>query len=85
MNIQLCNVTKKFRDKTILNNLNITFPSGHSSGLIEPNGVGKTTLLRMLFYLDTDYQGDISFNNIKIMTHVFFRKRPLCKIIKCSI
>ncbi|UPQ86221.1 ATP-binding cassette domain-containing protein [Ignavigranum ruoffiae] len=62
MEIQLKNISKKFGEQSIFENLSATIPSGHSIGLIGPNGIGKTTLIRMMFNLDDQYQGQIFFD-----------------------
>ena len=50
--IRLENLSKSFlfrgQRKVVADNLNITFPSGVSVGLLGRNGAGKSTLLRMI-------------------------------------
>jgi len=50
--IQLENLNKSFlfrgEQKIVADNLNLTFPSGVSVGLLGRNGAGKSTLLRMI-------------------------------------
>ena len=41
-------LTKRYGDKTVLENLNLTLESGKIYGLIGRNGAGKTTLLSMM-------------------------------------
>ena len=38
------------------------FPSGSVTALVGANGKGKTTLLRILAGLDSDYEGDITYD-----------------------
>ena len=41
-------VTKKFLDETLFDNVKLTLNSGDTIGLVGRNGEGKTTLLRLL-------------------------------------
>lgn len=42
------NISKRFDDKVILDNFNYTFARYDRLGIIGPNGIGKTTFIRML-------------------------------------
>ena len=42
------NLTKNFADKSIINNLSIQIKRGDRIGIVGPNGIGKTTLLKIL-------------------------------------
>lgn len=46
--IQVKNLTKKYGDKTALNNVTLDFEDGKIYGLLGSNGAGKTTLLRII-------------------------------------
>jgi len=46
--VQIEQVTKSFGDKTALDNISFSVPSGQICGLLGPNGAGKTTLFRLL-------------------------------------
>lgn len=59
MNIELNNVTKKYKDKVIFDSLSFTFPENEITCLMGPSGIGKTTLVRMIANL-TDYEGEIT-------------------------
>ncbi len=48
MELVLENITKEYKDKTALRNVNATLHSGQLTGLIGKNGAGKTTLLKLL-------------------------------------
>jgi ABC-type multidrug transport system ATPase subunit len=48
MKLVLENVTKKYKDKTALQNISVELCSGQLIGLIGKNGAGKTTLLKLL-------------------------------------
>ncbi len=46
--ITIENLTKKFEDKTALENLNLQINKGELFGLLGPNGAGKTTTINIL-------------------------------------
>ena len=46
--IDVRGLTKKFGDKTVVDNFNVQVPKGQIYGFLGPNGSGKTTTLRMI-------------------------------------
>lgn len=46
--IEATNLSKEFGDRLLFENLNFNIPKGAIVGIIGPNGVGKTTLFRMI-------------------------------------
>ncbi len=48
MIIELKNINKQIKGKTILNNINMLLETGKVYGLVGENGSGKTMLLRLL-------------------------------------
>lgn len=57
MAIDVKNLTKKFGNKTVVNNIDIQVPKGKIYGFLGPNGSGKTTTIRMLCGLLTPNSG----------------------------
>ena len=53
--IKLIDVSKSFKSKKALNNVNIEFNSNKINGLLGPNGSGKTTLFNITFFLSPDF------------------------------
>ncbi|MEL7564648.1 MAG: ABC transporter A family member [Dehalobacterium sp.] len=56
--IQTTNLTKKFRDKTAVNSLNLSIEQGELFALLGLNGAGKTTTIKMLTGLSSPTNGD---------------------------
>lgn len=63
MKITLKNIVKKFKDTTVLKNINLTIDSNSFTSLLGPSGCGKTTLLRIIAGLETPDSGEIYFDN----------------------
>lgn len=60
MSIQIEALTKRFDDNIIFDNLTLEIPKGRVTALTGRSGCGKTTLLRMISGLDTDFSGRIT-------------------------
>ena len=52
--------------RKVLENINFQLKKGESVGFVGANGVGKSTLLRILVGLNTGFQGDVMVNNIPL-------------------
>ena len=62
MEVQLKQIDKRYGQKVIFHNFSNTFASGKITGLVGDNGVGKSTLLRMIAGLDLAYDGHIYYD-----------------------
>lgn len=60
--LEIKNLSKKYADKTIFENLNLTINENETLVILGPSGGGKTTLLRMLAGLETIDSGTIVIN-----------------------
>lgn len=49
--IETSNLTKKYGQKAVVNNLNLSIEEGEAFGFLGPNGAGKTTTIKMLMGL----------------------------------
>jgi ABC-type multidrug transport system ATPase subunit len=57
--IEVRGLTKKYKDITAVNNLNLNVYEGDVFGFLGPNGAGKSTTIRMLLTLIKPTDGDI--------------------------
>lgn len=57
--IETKNLTKKYGDSVVVNNVNISVPKGKIYGLLGRNGAGKTTLMKMLLKLIKSSDGEV--------------------------
>ena len=63
--IELKHVTKKYRNKTALEDVSLCFPRGEIVGLFGENGAGKTTLMKSILGF-LKYSGEITLDGEKI-------------------
>ena len=64
--LEVKNLTKKIDDKEILKNINFSISNGRIVGLLGKNGVGKTTLIKLINDLLTPTSGEIYIKGKKI-------------------
>ena len=64
--IETTNLTKKFKDKTVVENLNLQIKQGELFSLLGTNGAGKTTTIKMLTTLLSSTYGQIFINGLDI-------------------
>ena len=58
---ELKNVTKVYGNKAVLDDVNLQISEGEIIALLGPNGSGKTTILRILAFLDNPTNGEVKF------------------------
>ena len=71
MKLELINVSRRFADKVILNNFSFSFEESGLYIVTGESGIGKTTLLRIIAGLDTDYQGEVLNGGISNSSFMF--------------
>lgn len=57
--IEVRNLTKKYGDKTVVDNVSLNIEKGKITSFIGPNGAGKSTVLSMIARIMDKNQGDI--------------------------
>lgn len=74
------NLVKKYKDKEVLKNINLTLEKGKIYGLIGRNGAGKTTLLSILSSQNPLTAGSITLDGEKVweneqaLSHICFSR-----------
>jgi phospholipid/cholesterol/gamma-HCH transport system ATP-binding protein len=79
--IEVKNLTKKFDDKIILDNISVTFEQGKTNLIIGQSGSGKTVLLKSIVGLHTVDQGEIWYDNRQYNALNFKQKKEIRKEI----
>ncbi|MGB4610092.1 MAG: ATP-binding cassette domain-containing protein [Saccharofermentanales bacterium] len=74
--IQLINLTKKYADKTAVNNISFQIHPGVVTGFLGPNGAGKSTTIRMILNLAIPTAGNVTVDG-KVFANL---SNPLKKI-----
>ncbi|MGU8236002.1 ATP-binding cassette domain-containing protein [Clostridium perfringens] len=64
--IEVVGVKKKFRRKKVLENITFNVKKGEITALLGLNGVGKSTLLKIIMGLVKQDQGEVLFNGEKL-------------------
>lgn len=75
--IEVKNLNKSFDKKIVFQNANLKIEENRIYGLFARNGVGKTTLLKILADQLVNYQGQISYNHKSIRENKDYKKRVL--------
>ena len=60
--LELKNISKSYKDKKVLVDINITIESGEIISLLGPSGCGKTTLLNIILGLTEQTAGQLIYN-----------------------
>ena len=60
--VQVTGLTKSYRATPALRDYSLSLDSGHIVGLMGPNGCGKTTLLKILAGVLSDYEGTVTID-----------------------
>ena len=75
--IEVRNLNKSFDKKIVFKNANLKIEENRIYGLFARNGVGKTTLLKILSDQIANYQGQITYNSKPIRENKIYKKRVL--------
>ena len=67
--IEARGLTKRYGDKTAVDNLSFTIRPGIVTGFLGPNGAGKSTTMRMIVGLDAPTSGSVTVNGKPYADH----------------
>ncbi|MGX7079281.1 ABC transporter ATP-binding protein/permease [Gemella parahaemolysans] len=65
-NIVLNNVSFSYGEETILENINMIFKPGTKTALVGESGSGKSTIIKLILGLNSNYSGNIKYDNFNI-------------------
>lgn len=68
--LEVEDLTKLFGSRVVINRLTFSLPRNGVIGVVGPNGVGKTTLFRILAGEEKDYSGRVSFGDSVVVSYV---------------
>ncbi|WP_300456792.1 ABC transporter ATP-binding protein [Desulfobacula sp.] len=69
MDLKLCHITKRFRKRTVLKDINFDVGPRELVSIVGPSGVGKTTLLKIIAQLDKPDHGEVVFSRPPTRAH----------------
>lgn len=70
-------LTKKYKSRTVVNEVSINFTQGEIVGLLGPNGAGKTTSFYMIVGLIKPFSGKIFLNDTEITMLPMYKRAQL--------
>ncbi len=77
MEIRTENLFKKYKARTVVNDVSIQMQQGEIVGLLGPNGAGKTTTFYMIVGLIKPNSGNIYLDDVNITSLPMFRRAKL--------
>jgi molybdopterin-binding protein len=63
---ELKDVTKSYGNKIVLDTVNLKIHEGEILALLGPNGSGKTTILKILAFIENPSSGEVTFQSEKV-------------------
>lgn len=73
--IAIKNLKKDFGNQTVLNDMDVTIPAGQATGIVGPNGSGKTTTIKTLLGLVKPTSGEILVDDKSIKGEWDYRRK----------
>jgi ABC-2 type transport system ATP-binding protein len=64
--VETANLSKRFGDRTVVEQVDLEVPRGVAFGYLGPNGAGKTTLIRMLLGLTPPSEGSMQLLGLPV-------------------
>ena len=77
MILQTKNLIKKYKSRTVVNNVSVEVQQGEIVGLLGPNGAGKTTTFYMTVGLIKPNEGQIFLNDTDITKEPMYKRAQL--------
>jgi ABC-2 type transport system ATP-binding protein len=74
--IEAHGLTKRYGDKTAVDDVSFTIAPGSVTGFLGPNGAGKSTTMRMVMGLDRPTSGTVTVNGKPYAQH----RAPLSEV-----
>lgn len=71
------NLVKKYKSRTVANNVSVQVEQGEIVGLLGPNGAGKTTSFYMIVGMVKPNSGKIFLNDLDITSEPMYRRAQL--------
>ena len=75
--LELKNITKRYDDKLVVDNISFSIKEGETFGLLGPNGAGKSTTISMICGLVKPDQGDVIIDGHSIIKNPTLAKKNL--------
>ncbi|WP_238883720.1 ABC transporter ATP-binding protein [Clostridium sp. YIM B02551] len=83
--LRTTNLTKSFKDKNVVTNVNMNIKKGEIYGFLGPNGAGKTTIMKMITNLVKPTSGEIEVFGDKLMNNSFEILKKIGTIIEYPV
>ncbi len=78
---ELTDITKNYGNVTALDNVSLEVRQGEIFTIAGPNGSGKTTMLRLMAFIDTPTSGEVHFNGVKVSDENRSQIRTKCTMV----
>ena len=74
MKLRTTQLIKKYKRRTVVNQVSIEVSRGEIVGLLGPNGAGKTTSFYMIVGLVKPNEGEIYLDDVKITNEPMYKR-----------
>ncbi len=75
--LELKNITKRYDNKLVVDNISLKIEEGQIFGLLGPNGAGKSTVISMICDLVKPDQGEITIDGYSLKKEAILAKKSL--------